>query len=155
MIGYHYTTREAWEQIQHCGLHPSPIRQHEYDCFLPVCPTLPRDAVWVWKEELTDQEAFVVLTSLAIMHDSFDIVLLAIDYEPDSSASIICKEHNNNFGRLTCNFAIGPVKIDKLSIDLILDVIPPSNITKLWSGDLMAPFYDRHKSEVAREWIVA
>jgi hypothetical protein len=145
MIGYHYTTREAWEQIQYEGMKLDTIRQHEYDRFVCDIPTLPREAIWVWKEELTDEQAFVVLTSLAIMHDSFDVVLLEIDYEPDSSASISCREHPDDRVRITCNFAIGHVEIDKLPIDLILDDVPARNVTKLWSGNLLAPFQGRHR----------
>jgi len=151
VIGYHYTTREAWESIQYGGMSPAPLRQHEYDGFLTSLPTLPRDAIWVWKEELSDHQAFIVLTSLAVMHDSFDIVLLAIDYEPNSSASIACKEYDNDFTRLTCDFSMGRLSTGKLSIDLILNDVPAANITKLWSGNLMAPFRGRHKSEAYRK----
>ena len=145
MIGFHYTTQEAWEAIQYEGMKPAPIRQHEYDRFLADIPMLPREAIWVWKEELTDRQAFVVLTSLAVMHDSFDVVLLEVDYEPDSSASISCKEHPDDRVRLTCDFSIGHIAIGKLPIDLILDAVPAHNITKLWSGNLLAPFHGHHR----------
>jgi len=146
MIGYHYTTHEAWEQIQHQGMLPAPIRQHEYDIFLASVPTLPRDAIWVWKEELTDQEAFVVLTSLAVMHDSFDLVLLAVDYDSSSSALTVCKENPDDLLRLTCDFSIGHLTIDKQQIDLILDPVPANNIMELWSVNLLNTFRGRHKT---------
>ncbi len=155
MIGYHYTTRETWEQVQHSALCPAPICSREYARFLTGIPALPRDAIWVWKEELSDQQAFIVLTSLAVTHNSFDIVLLAIDYEPDSSASVVYKDDSDGSLRLTCNFSIGHLEIGKLPIDLILDSVPASNITKLWSGDLLTPFYGRHKSESSQELVPA
>ena len=148
MIGYHYTTQEAWEQIQYRGLQPAPIRQHEYDSFTLVIPRLPRDAIWVWKEKLTDLQAFIILVTLAEIHRSFEVVLLRVEYEESSAASIAYDDTLENESiRLRCGFAAGRMSTGKLPMELILDDVPASCITKLWEANLLEPFRDRHMVE--------
>jgi len=147
MIGYHYTTREVWEQVQYGSLHPAPMRQHEYDHFRKKTPTLPRDAIWAWKEELTNEQALIVLMSLASMHLSFDLVLLRLDYALSSSAIHICKEHPDDRLSFTCSFSAGRLDTGSLPIDLILFSVPAANITKLWEVDLLAHLQGRHAEE--------
>ncbi len=87
MIGYHYTTREAWEKIQREGMHTAPLSRCEYDKFLASAPLLPRDVIWVWRGQLNAEQAFITLFQLAEMHGSYDLVLLEIHYESWGSAS--------------------------------------------------------------------
>lgn len=152
MIGYHYTTQEAWNLIQVEGMHPAPIRQHEYDRFASVCKDLPRDAIWVWKEELTDTQAFITALLLADIHSSFDFVLLEIEYDAESSASLVCKECSEDTIKLSCNFSAGNhLFTGSQPIDLIINSVPAASITKLWQGDLLEPLRNRHP---ARETVL-
>ena len=144
MIGYHYTTQEAWEHIKFKGLQTAPLRQCDYNSFLNQIPSLPKDAIWVWQEELTDVQAFITLITLAELHDSFDIVLLRVEYGESSAASIICKEKCDESITLTCSFSAGRLETGKLPIELILDDVPASSIIKLWEVDLLASLRDRH-----------
>lgn len=143
MIGYHYTTQEAWEQIQVEGMYPAPIREHEYARFNKACTNLPPDAIWVWRGSLSDAQAFIALITLADLHQSFDFVLLELDYDTGSSALHTCKLPGDTIN-LTCEFTAGRLKTNPQPIDLIINPVPPMNITKLWEGDLLQSLRDHH-----------
>ena len=143
MIGYHYTTQSAWEQIQVEGMRPSPIRKHEYDGFALSCENLPPDAIWVWKEELSPQQVYIALITLADIHCDFDFVLLEIEYGPASSASLVCAPPGDLI-RLNCSFKAGRMDTGLQPIDLIINPVPAMSITKLWEGNLLEPLQNRH-----------
>jgi len=146
MLGYHYTTREGWAAIQDAGhLRPEKIRAHEYTLFSTECKNLPPDAIWVWKEELTDKEAFVTLITLAEIHKSFDLVLLELRYPHSSSASIVCIPEPGDALNLTCEFAVGRLRTGKRPIDLILDPVYANNVKELWQGNLLKVMQGRHR----------
>ena len=146
MLGYHYTTREGWEAIQDAGhLRPEKIRAHEHTRFSKICKNLPPDAIWVWEEELTDEEAFIALILLAEMHNSFDLVLLELRYPHSSSASIVCIPEPGDRLTLTCEFAVGRLRTGKRPIDLILDPVYANNIKELWQGNLLKAMQGRHR----------
>ncbi len=137
MIGYHYTTREAWEKIQREGMHTSRIVQHEYDKFLASVPLLPRDAIWVWRGKLNAEQAFITLLQLAEMHGSYDLVLLKVHYEGWGSASLACKEPGDGLIRLSCSFAVGRLDTGSLPIDLITHDVPATAVECIWEINLL------------------
>jgi len=143
MIGYHYTTQKAWGQVQYDGMQLTPMRQFEYDKFIENIPTLPRDVIWVWKDKLIEEHAFIVSLLVAEMHLSFDIVLLRIEYEESNSASVVCRPDAQNFINLTCNFSAGRLATGSLPVDLILDYVPASNITVIQQYNLLGPFTNK------------
>lgn len=147
MHGYHYTTKKSWEMIQREGMHPAPIRQLEYDVLIRKVPHLPTDAVWVWQEPLNDEQAYIILTLLSEMHQSFDLVLLKVNYEKSVSASHACKEFPGDEIRLTCNFSVGRLHTDSLPIDLIICDVPVANIELIWQVNLLDAIRGRHAAE--------
>ena len=146
MIGYHYTTKEFWEEhIQHEGLKPCPIRQHEYDIFVHSSPGLQKNAIWVWREPLSDRDAWIVAVSLAVMHDSFNLVLLKVGYDYETEAcSHLYKEFPSDSLRYTCNFGIHRMKTPSLPIELLAHVVPPERIEIIWEQDMLSIVYGRH-----------
>ncbi len=141
MIGYHYTTQKAWEQVQYGGgMQLTSMRQFEYDKFIRTIPTLPRDIIWVWKEKLIAEHAFIVSLLVSEMHLSFDIVLLRIEYEESISAAIVCRPNAQDFVKLTCDFSAGRLATGKLPVDLILDYVPVSNIMRIGQHNMLEPF---------------
>lgn len=147
MHGYHYTTKEAWKVIQREGMRPAPIRQCEYDKFLNAVPLLPPDAIWVWREPLSDEQAYITLIQLAEAHQSFDMVLLKVNYEKWASASHTCKEIPDDKIRLKCSFSVGRLYTGSLLIDLIICDVPTTNIELIWQVNLLDAMKGRHAAE--------
>lgn len=148
MVGYHYTTLEAWEIIQVEGVRIAPLRKHEYDRFRSAIPKFPRDAIWVWKAPLTDEQAYIITLQLAETRRSFDFVLLKIHYETWASASLACKDVPSDKINLTCNFGAGRLKTPSLPIDLIICDVPSTNVEAIWQINLLDAFRDRHVMEL-------
>lgn len=147
MIGYHYTTREAWEKIQLDGLEPKQIQEKDLTSFRRSLPDLPDvKVIWIWREELTDEHALIVLVTLAEAHQTFDMVLLKLEYEPEASASIVHALPNYD-ANLVVSFGIGRLDTGKLPCDLILDNVPPENVEKIWEINLLEALKHRHARE--------
>jgi hypothetical protein len=144
MIGYHYTTVPAWETIQREGMVPAPLRAHERDKFRESVPQLPDDAIWVWKEPLTDEQAYIVTLLIAELHQCYNLVLLEICYEEWGSASIACKDHQDDIIRLSCTFGAGRLQLPSLPIDLIICNVPAAAIKCIWRVNLLDMMRGRH-----------
>jgi hypothetical protein len=136
MIGYHYTTKEAWTQIQLNGMSPAPIRKHELDRFREEVPDMPSDAIWVWKDIPSPEAAWVVTANLASMHKSFELVLLEIEYE-DSSACSIKYAKDSDIIKLKCTFSAGSFTTGHLPIELLISEVNSDNIKLLHSFNLL------------------
>ena len=137
MIGYHYTTREAYRDIQLEGLYPSALRKHEYDKFSQIMPRLCREAIWLWKEKLSKVHAWIVTVTLAVNHDSFDLVLLKVEYDKENAVSII--HANGDTIKLKCSFSAHSLSTGSLPIELLMDPVSPKDIELIWEGDLLSP----------------
>jgi len=147
MIGYHYTPLEKWDVIQREGLHLAPVRQHELDRFRRSLPALPDEAIWVWREPLTDEQAFITALNLASMHGSYEIALLRVQYDSWAAASHACKEHPDDTVKLRCNFGAGSLVTPMLPIELILADVPANRVEKIWQCNLLDAMKGRHTAE--------
>jgi len=137
MIGYHYTTQKAYQDIQLEGLYPSILRKYEYDKFHEIMPELQREAIWLWKEKLSRINAWIVTAALAVDHDSFDLVLLKIEYGEGDAVSMI--HANGDTINLKCNFSANSLTTGSLPIELLVGPVSPENIELIWEGDLLSP----------------
>jgi hypothetical protein len=127
---------------------PSQIREKDLTSFRRSLPDLPDvKVIWVWKEELTDEHALIVLVTLAEAHQTFDMVLLKLEYEPESSAGIVHAMPDQDT-RLVVSFDIGRLGTGKLPCDLILDHVPPRCVTKIWDINLLDSLKHRHADEL-------
>jgi hypothetical protein len=135
MIGYHYTTKEVWEQAQFNGLSPAPIRKHELEIFREQVPALPSDAIWVWQNVPAPEAAWVVTTNLASMHNSFELVLLEIDYEDSNACSVVYAGDDDI--KLQCSFSAGSFTTGFLPIELLNSTVAPKNIKLIQSFNLL------------------
>ncbi|MHC4296446.1 MAG: hypothetical protein ACYS7Y_04025 [Planctomycetota bacterium] len=145
MIGYHYTTMVNWNGIQESGeLRLGRCRQHELDRFRESAPRLQEDVIWVWKNPLTDIQAWIVTALLSTMHGDFNLALLELTYPESDSCSLIYLDDPCSTLRFTCEFSAGNLDTGNLPIDLIANNVPMDRIRLLWEGDLLSPFYGRH-----------
>ncbi len=107
-------------------------------------PRLQRNVIWVWRERLTDEHAFITCFLLAEAHQSFDLVLLEIGYGNSDAASLIYKEHPEDIHRLTCKFSAGRLKTGSQPVELLVHDVPPEKIQLLWQGSLLASLKDHY-----------
>lgn len=77
MIGYHYTSKEHWEEIKKEGLKPSLIRHIELqDMFRKQI-----FGIWVWSKKQDIVSHFGNLIRVLSVHNSSNITLLSVQYE--------------------------------------------------------------------------
>jgi hypothetical protein len=135
MIGYHYTSKEAWEKVQLNGLSPTPIRKHELEIFREQVPCVPSDAVWIWKDIPPPEAAWVVTANLASMHKSFELVLLEVNYEDSNACSMVYA--NGDDIKFKCSFSAGSFTTGFLPIELLINTVAADNIKLLRSFNLL------------------
>lgn len=140
MIGYHYTTRARWEKIRSLGMYPDEISAHELETFHDAMPYLPERAIWVWRERLTPEQAWVCTTLISDRHSSFDLVLLEIEYKDTDAASVVCRPHPDDTVNLSAKFSAGGRGTGLLPIELLLDCIPAKQVTLLEEFNLIENF---------------
>ena len=145
MIGYHYTTKEAWEQIKYEGMLPATMNEHEWNSYAALAKGLPRKAIWVWQKTLSDKDTWIVTATLSCTHNSFNIVLLEVEYEPEDAGSIVhYQQDDSGLYVFKCNFSLGKLETPMLPIELLINPISPDNIELIWETDLLASVYGRH-----------
>lgn len=152
MIGYHYTTMEAWAQIKHQGMHLSTMGGVEYDNLSRSLPGLQRKVIWVWTRLLTNHQAFISCILIADAFNTFDIALLKIHYPESHSASNVYKDAPMDEVRLTCRISAGRMEANP-PIDLIISSVPASEIELLWNVNLLLAMDNRHTKESAENSI--
>ncbi len=140
MIGYHYTTRDRWEKIKYRGLYPAEISEHELSTFREGLPRVPGRAIWVWRERLTPEQAWICTTLLADRHRSFDIVLLEIEYHDTDAMSRLCRPEPADVVGLRCNFCVGWRETGMLPLELLVYHIPAGQISLIAEINLLEPF---------------
>ena len=140
MIGYHFTTRENWEQgIALEGLKPDKVRDHELNTFRNSMPDMQDTAIWLWKDPLTPEEVWISTALLSDIRGSFDLVLLEVEYDDSDAATVVYKPDEGTV-KLKCNFSAGRRKMKDKPIELLVNPITPNQITKVWEVNLLAPF---------------
>jgi len=146
VIGYHYTTQKAWEAIREHGLFPGHIRPHELERFQNTCGMdMPQEAVWVWKDRLTVENAWVVTALLANIHNDFDLILLKVHYKAADSIPLNYKPNPEDTVKLSCNFSVGTRDTTgDMPIDLLMNHIPPDQVEPIWEGSLLEPLEYAH-----------
>lgn len=146
-LGYHYTTRQRWEEsVQHSGLFPHRIRQHELDRFRSAMPLMPDDAVWVWREILNPKAGLIACLVLGEIHDDFDMVMLEVQYGPEDAMSECFRPTEGDTVTLTCGFSAGRIEMGQRPIELIHRHIPPERLRVVWKGNLLEPFGGIHQT---------
>lgn len=87
MIGYHYTTWEAYQQIKEDGLQLSPLEKRHEDKCRPAVEFVKAGCIWVYSEFMQGYEQIGMILYVAFRHDSHRVVCLEVDYAEWASAS--------------------------------------------------------------------
>lgn len=86
MIGYHYTTWEAYQQIRETGLQLSPLEKRHEDNCREVLEFIEDGCIWVYPEHMQGRELIGMVIYAAVRHDSHHLVCLEADYPEWHSA---------------------------------------------------------------------
>lgn len=84
MIGYHYTTREHWEEIKKEGLKPTLVKNVEIYNAIPN-KIRPQQifGIWVWKNKQDGLSHFGNLIRVALVHGSTNVTVISVEYKKE------------------------------------------------------------------------
>ena len=138
MIGFHYTTWEAYQLIQETGLHLSPLpKQHEEKCSA-MLEFIEDGCVWVYPERMCGSQQVGQVFFVAIRHDCHHIVCLEVDYpEWHSATHLVEQKYENDGVHVTHDlFGAGPFNHTRKRFDLITQPVPPEQIQMVGEWNL-------------------
>lgn len=132
MIGYHYTTWEAYQQIRETGLQLSLLEErHKGWCRL-VLKFVEDGCVWVYPEYMQGRELIGMVAYVAIRHDSHHVVCLEVDYpEWESATRLAMKAADSDVEAVHLNHDLigaGPFGHIRRRFDLITELVSPEQI---------------------------
>jgi len=143
VLGYHYTTWEAYQLIQETGLHLSPLpKRHEEKC-ADVLPFIKDGCIWVYPELMRGLQQVGQVFYVAIRHDHHHLVCLEVDYpEWHSALYLVRREYEDDSDVLTTNLnhkllGAGLFNHTQKSFDLITQPVPPEQIQMVAEWNLL------------------
>lgn len=143
MIGYHYTTWEAYQQIQETGLQLSILEERHEDNCREVLEFIEGGCIWVYPEHMQGRELIGMVVYAAIRHDSHHLVCLEADYPEWHSATKLA------FRKLAADPLVealnlnhdlhgaGPFGHFRKRFDLITESVPPEQIQLIGEWNLL------------------
>lgn len=91
MIGYHYTTWEAYQKIRETGLQLSELEErHKLKLFM-IVEYVKDGCIWVYPEYMQGRELIGMVFYAGIRHDSHRLVCLEVDYPEWHSVSCLVR----------------------------------------------------------------
>ena len=134
MLGYHFTTLEAYETIAKKGLILSPIGTQHHEGFHDVMHLLQNGAIWIYKRPQKDTALLAMIIYVACEYNTKKVCLLEIEYEKSQSAGNIASLRDiiHLYHTLTLGFW-GHVKEP---IELLIKPMPPEKIKLLRTWNL-------------------
>ncbi len=150
MIGYHYTTYEAYLKIKEAGLEPRPLIKDEWDTELK---NLVRNGcIWVYVESLIDRELIGQLMYVAVNHRSHHLVCLEVEYWEQESVYIQTTLALEPEDKLYLTHDLGGIGVfnhTKAPYDLILSRISPERIHLVGEWNLLDWVHEGERQVVA------
>jgi len=142
MIGYHYTTWEAYQKIRETGLQLSPLEERHRDQCYAVVEFVEDGCIWVYPEHMQGRELIGMVIYIAFRHDNHHSVCLKVDYpEWESAARLalrklaadqLVKELNLNH-----DLNAGPFGHISRRFDLITKPVSPEQIHLVGEWNLL------------------
>lgn len=139
MIGFHYTTWEAYQLIQETGLHLAPLpKRHEEKCSA-MLEFIEDGCIWVYPELMQGLQQVGQVFFVAIRHDRHHIVCLEVDYpELHSARYLVEQKHGDDDVHVTHDlFGAGLFNHSKKRFDLITEPVPPDQIQMVGEWNLL------------------
>lgn len=90
MIGYHYTTYDAYQTIKRTGLKPMPVDPKKD--MGPMREHIGGGCIWLYREDMTNAELLGMVMYVATHHNSTHVVRLAVEYEDWMAATHVAAQ---------------------------------------------------------------
>lgn len=136
MLGYHFTTLEAYEAIAKEGLVLAPVSQVHHEDFHDVMHLLKDGAIWIYKHPQKDVSLLAMIFYVAFELDTRQICLLKVEYEEDQAASIIASR-GSNIVKLYHTLTVGEYSGHyKEPIELLIEPVSPEKVKLLKTWNL-------------------
>lgn len=137
MIGYHYTTWEAYQKIKKGGLQLSPLEDRHRETCWEVVEFVKDGCIWVYPEFMQGYELIGMIFYVAFRHNSHRTVCLKVDYaEWESASRLAKKEYEAEEVRLTHNLDAGPFGHFRKHFDLVTQPVEPEFVQLVGSWDI-------------------
>lgn len=140
MIGYHYTTWKAYQQILENGVKLSPLEARHKNIHRAVKRFISNGCVWVYSKFMVDYELVGMLFCVGMRHESSHVVCLEIEYPKKASAYFQWCQKNPIEDSLLLTHDLTDVGLFnhyREKFDLITEPIPPATVNLMGSWDLL------------------
>jgi len=138
MIGYHFTTVEAYRRIREIGLQPSPLDPQPG--LTPIQPYIRDGGIWLYRRRFAGHKLLGMLFYVAINHESDRIVRVAVEYDFWQAASwhALHDLEPDDTIQLTHDFTgVGHYGHIKEPFEVIITPVEPSKIRLMDTWNLM------------------
>lgn len=146
MIGYHYTTLSAYEEISEVGLQLFPLEKRHRSGCREVLHLVKDGCIWVYTESMLDRALLGMLFYVASRHSSTRIVCLEVEYPDVHSASwlasleldeddTLCLRHKLEIG--LPNGVLSQELAHSRQFDLITQPVLPKDFHLVGNWDLI------------------
>jgi len=137
VIGYHYTTLEAFEKIQNDGLFLHPLEERHVVNFLRneakyLARVASEGCIWVYTEPMLGEQLVGMLMYVSTRHESHGVVALEVEYSPEISARAVVERGMTPADTLLMRHTLegaGLFNHVDSDYDLITEPVPPTQIT--------------------------
>lgn len=145
MIGYHYTTWEAYQYIRAQGLQLLPLEErHRHGC-QEVLHLVENGCIWVYPEYMQDRKLAGMIVYIACRHDSNRIVCLEVEYPEVWSAIWLASAEFEDDTHVVLRHTLDLSVVDKPApfghtgepFDLIIEPVSAKDIRIVGKWDLL------------------
>jgi len=143
MIGYHYTTPEAWAKICIEGLRLHPLEERHVIRFLQseskyLARVAKEGCIWVYSEPMLGEQLVGMLMYVSTRHKSCGVVALEVEYSSEISARARVLASVSPGDTLLMRHTLegaGSFNHINTDYDLIVESVPPDQIqlSGLWN----------------------
>ena len=140
MIGYHYTTWEAYQLIRETGLQLSELEERHKLKFPMIVEFVEDGCIWVYPRLMEGREQVGMVLYAGVRHGSHHLVCLEVDYPEWHSAScFVCRKFVDDTVNMSHDlFGAGPFNHTRKRFDLITEPVSPDQIQVVGEWDLVS-----------------
>lgn len=129
MIGFHYTTWNAYQSIRVIGLQLSPLPKQHKDMCQATLEFIEDGCIWVYPEPMRGLQQVGQVLYVAMRHDNSHLVCLKVDYPEWHSATHLVERKFGDDARLTHDLlGAGLFNHTRKRFDLVTQPILPEQI---------------------------
>ena len=135
MLGYHFTTYDAYQTIKRNGLKPSPL--DPYKDMGALREHINDGCIWLYTRDMPNSELLGMVMYVATHHDSDHVVRLLVEYEKWVAATHVAEQKSRDKVRPTHDLeGVGCFGHIRAPVELLLEPVGPENIQLIGDWDL-------------------